>query len=152
MAWCKDNNVSLNTRKIKELVINFRKQSGGDTFVCINGSEVEVVKSFKFLEVIINSNLPWSIHIDTSVKKTHQCPYFLRRLRKFGMSTMILTIFTDAPKENILLRCITAWYVNCSAQDDLRKDISYVTADLSVHFSVAVTLYSAFCSITPMYL
>eukprot|EP00061_Rhincodon_typus_P017433 g46126.t1 len=37
--------------------INFRKWSGGQASACINGAEVEVVKSFKFLGVNITNNL-----------------------------------------------------------------------------------------------
>eukprot|EP00061_Rhincodon_typus_P017206 g45793.t1 len=35
--------------KTKELIIDLRKQSEGHAPVCVNGTEVELVKSFKFL-------------------------------------------------------------------------------------------------------
>eukprot|EP00061_Rhincodon_typus_P010368 g34604.t1 len=81
-AWCKDNNLSINF-KIKELVIDFRKQSGGHVPICINGAEVEMVESIKFLGVMIN-NLSWSTNVDAMVQKAQQHLYFLRRLRKSG--------------------------------------------------------------------
>eukprot|EP00061_Rhincodon_typus_P002594 g17972.t1 len=99
---------------MNELVIDFRKQSGGHAPVCINGAEVEVVESFKFLGVNVTNNLSWVIHINTTVRKVHQRLYFLRRLRKFRMSTMTLTNFYRCISESILSRCITAWYGNCS--------------------------------------
>eukprot|EP00061_Rhincodon_typus_P018624 g47862.t1 len=58
-AWCKDNN-HFNISKLKELVIDFRKQSGGHTPICINGAEVEMTESVKFLGVMITNNLSWS--------------------------------------------------------------------------------------------
>eukprot|EP00061_Rhincodon_typus_P016255 g44368.t1 len=70
--------------KMKELVIEFRKWSGGLTSVCINDAELEVVKSFKFLGVNISKALSWSIHINATVEKAHEHLYFFRRLRKFG--------------------------------------------------------------------
>ena len=79
---------------MKEIVIDFRKHKGEHAPVYINGGELETVESFKFLGVQITNNLSWSPHADTIVKKAHQCFYFLRRLRKFGMS---VTNFTNAP-------------------------------------------------------
>eukprot|EP00061_Rhincodon_typus_P014105 g40924.t1 len=56
-------------------------------------------------------------HIDLMVKKAQQSLYFLRRLRKFGMSTKTLTYFYRCTVENILNGCITVRYGNCSSQD-----------------------------------
>eukprot|EP00061_Rhincodon_typus_P010874 g35485.t1 len=47
VAWCKDNHLSLNLNKKKELIIDFRKQGGGQAPLYINGFEVEVVDSIK---------------------------------------------------------------------------------------------------------
>eukprot|EP00061_Rhincodon_typus_P012627 g38483.t1 len=69
VAWCKDNNLSLNVSKMKELVIDFRTQGGGYTPIYINGAEVEMVGSVKFLGMTIANNLSWSIVIDAIVKK-----------------------------------------------------------------------------------
>ena len=70
--------------------------------VYINGDEEEMLESFKFLGVQITNNLSWSLHTDAIVKKAHQCLYFLRRLRKFGMSTTTLINFYRCTIESIL--------------------------------------------------
>ena len=80
-----------------------------------------MVESFKFLHVQITNNLSWFPHTDTLVKKAHQHLYFLRRLRKFGMSATTLTNFYRCTIESILSGCIIAWYGSCSAQD--RKEL-----------------------------
>ena len=85
--------------------------------VYINGDEVERVESFRFLGVQITNSLTRSPHADTIVKKVHHCLYFLRRLRKFGMSATTLTTFYRCIIESILSGCITAWYGSCSARD-----------------------------------
>eukprot|EP00061_Rhincodon_typus_P018745 g48047.t1 len=79
--------------KMKQLIIDFRKRSVGHTPVCINRAEVEDVNSFRFPGVNVNNNLSWSIHVDTTVKKAHQRLYFLKRRRKFRVSTMTLMNF-----------------------------------------------------------
>ncbi|XP_051864931.1 uncharacterized protein LOC127566556 [Pristis pectinata] len=75
------------------------------------------LKSFKFPGVNITNSLSWSNHVDATVKKAHQRLYFLRRLKKFGLSPLTLTNFYQCTIESILSGCITAWYGNCSAQD-----------------------------------
>eukprot|EP00061_Rhincodon_typus_P011102 g35879.t1 len=106
VVWGKDKNLSLNISKTKKLIIDFRKKGGGHDPVYINGAEVEMVKSIKFLGVMIINNLSWSTHIDAMVKKTQQCLYFLRRLRKFSMSRMTLTNFYRCTIKSILSECI----------------------------------------------
>ena len=44
--WCADNNLALNTKKTKELIVDFRKKDGTHTPIRINGTEVERVASF----------------------------------------------------------------------------------------------------------
>eukprot|EP00061_Rhincodon_typus_P000571 g12084.t1 len=81
------------------------------------GTEVEGVKSIKFLGVTITNDLSWTSHVDVTVKKVQQCLFFLRQFRKFDMSIRSLTNFYRCTIESKLPRCITAWYGNCSAQD-----------------------------------
>ncbi|XP_051868388.1 uncharacterized protein LOC127568547 [Pristis pectinata] len=89
VEWCHDNNVN----KTKELVIDFRKGGGVHAPVYISGAEVERVESFKFLGVNVTNSLSWSNHVDAMAKKAHQRLYFLRRLKKFGLSPLTLTNF-----------------------------------------------------------
>eukprot|EP00061_Rhincodon_typus_P015992 g43972.t1 len=49
VTWCYENNLSLNIGKTKELIINFRKKGGEHATIYINGTEVERMKSIKFL-------------------------------------------------------------------------------------------------------
>ena len=83
-----------------------------------------MVESFKFLGGQITNNLPGSPHADTIVKKAHQCLYFLRRVRRVGISATTLTNLYRCTIERILSDCITAWYGSCSAQD--RKKLQRV--------------------------
>eukprot|EP00061_Rhincodon_typus_P011948 g37329.t1 len=80
MAWCKENNLSINVSKMKELLQEPEWKAHSCLHQC---AEVELVKCIKFPGVTITNKLSWSIHVDTSVKKVQQYLYFLRRLRKF---------------------------------------------------------------------
>eukprot|EP00061_Rhincodon_typus_P008469 g31097.t1 len=86
-----------------------RKKGGEHAPIHINGAEVERIKSIKFLGVTITDNLPWTSHVDATVKKAQQFLFFLRRLRKFSMSIRTLTNFYRCTIEYILSGCMTAW-------------------------------------------
>ncbi len=73
------------------------------------------VNSFKFLGVHITEDLIWSTHTDAVLKKSHQRLFFMRRLRKFGMSPSILRSFYTCTVESILTGCITTWFGNSTA-------------------------------------
>ncbi len=113
--WCQKNHLSLNIDKTKELVVDFRRQSREHTPTTIDKTPVERVNSFKFLGVHITEYLTWSAHTDAVLKKSHQRLFFLRRLRKFGMSPNILRSFYTCTVESILTGCITAWFGNSTA-------------------------------------
>ncbi len=113
--WCQENHLSLNIDKTKELVVDFRRQSREHTPISIDKTPVERVNSFKFLGVHITEDLTWSTHTDAVLKKAHQRLFFLRRLRKFGMSPSILRSFYTCTVESILTGCISAWFGNSTA-------------------------------------
>ena len=47
--WCKDNNLSLNVIKTKEMIVDYRKRRTEHAHILIDGAAVEQVESFKFL-------------------------------------------------------------------------------------------------------
>ena len=91
MRWCAEDNLTLNTSKTKELVVDFRQSRRVDhPPILIDGVEVERVTSFKFLGVHISEDLSWSLNTSSLVKKAHQRLFFLRRLRKVNLSHLTL--------------------------------------------------------------
>ncbi|KAI4875883.1 hypothetical protein NFI96_009459 [Prochilodus magdalenae] len=116
--WCDYNNLSLNTDKTKEMIVDPRRRRQElHTPLFIGGTEVERVKTFKFLGVHISEDLTWSHNTHYIVRKSQQRLYFLKRLRKFGMSAQILSNFYRSTIKSALTSSITVWYGNCTAQD-----------------------------------
>ena len=72
-AWCANNTLALNTKKSKELIMDYRKSNHGT-----DGTDVEGVTSFKFLGVHISEDLSWTLNTSTLIKKAHQHLFFLR--------------------------------------------------------------------------
>jgi hypothetical protein len=99
---CQDNNLSLNTIKTKEMILDYRKRRTEHASILIDGAVVEQVESFKFLGVHITNKLTWSKHTKTVVKNL----FHLRRLKRFGMGAQILKRSYSCTIESI--GCITA--------------------------------------------
>ena len=90
--WCQENNLSLNVNKIKEMIVDFRKQQREHPPpIHIDRTVVEKVESFKFLGLHVTDKLKWSTHTDSVVKKAQQCLFNLKRLKRFGPSPKTLT-------------------------------------------------------------
>ncbi|KAK3559104.1 hypothetical protein QTP86_004116 [Hemibagrus guttatus] len=107
-AWCKDNKLSLNMEKTKEMVVDFRRAQSDHSLLNINGSNVKIVKSTKLLGVHLAEDLTWSLNTSSITRNAQQCLYFLRKLRKAHLPPLILTTFYRGTIESILSSCITA--------------------------------------------
>uniref|UniRef100_A0A3B1K1K8 Reverse transcriptase domain-containing protein n=1 Tax=Astyanax mexicanus TaxID=7994 RepID=A0A3B1K1K8_ASTMX len=115
--WCSKNNLILNVKKTKELVIDFRKKAAMLTPVYIRDTAVEIVPDMKFLGVHMANNLTWSLHISSVVKKAHQRLHFLRRLKRSNLSPSVLTTFYRGAIESVLTSSISLWYESSSTSD-----------------------------------
>ncbi|KAI4904358.1 hypothetical protein NFI96_007146 [Prochilodus magdalenae] len=117
-TWCHDNNLTLNTQKTKEIIMDLRRsRSQAHPPVYISGAAVEQVTSFKFLGTHISSDLTWSLNSSVLVKKAQQRLYFLRSIKKVHLSPRILVNFYHCTIESILTNGISVWYGNCCAAD-----------------------------------
>lgn len=70
VTWCQSNNLFLNINKTKKLVIDFKKEVGVHTSVCINAAEVEMAESFRFLGMNITNNLSGTTN-EAMAKEAH---------------------------------------------------------------------------------
>ncbi|KAK0153884.1 putative RNA-directed DNA polymerase from transposon X-element [Merluccius polli] len=112
VAWCSENNLALNTRKTKEIIINFRKLSTDPP-----PTPHQRVHTFRFLGVLISSDLTWTENTTAIIKKAQQRLHFLRVLRKYNLNSSLLLAFYRSSIESILTYCITVWYSSCTMAD-----------------------------------
>ncbi|KAL0194796.1 hypothetical protein M9458_008368, partial [Cirrhinus mrigala] len=114
-VWCRDNNLSLNVEKTKEIVVDFRRAHTQHAPLTINGASVERVSSTKFLGVHITEDLSWMNNTTALAKKSQQRLYFLRKLRRARAPAPIMYTFYRGTIESILTSCITVWFGACNA-------------------------------------
>ncbi|KAK3531070.1 hypothetical protein QTP70_009446 [Hemibagrus guttatus] len=129
------------------MVVDFRRAQSDHSSLNINRSNVEIVKSTKFLGVHLVEDLTWLLNTSSITKKAQQHLYFLRRLRKAYLPPPILTTFYRGTIESILSSCITAWFGNCTVSE--RKTLQRIvrTADkiIGVSLPSVMDIYSTRC-------
>ena len=110
VEWCHENNLSLNINKMKELIMDYRRQQREHAPICIDWAAMERVKSFRFLGMRITEDLKWSLHTDSVVKKV-QHHLFIGPITS-SLAPKTFTNLYRCTIESILSGCITAWYGN----------------------------------------
>lgn len=121
--YCNDNYLNLNVGKTKEVVFDFRIKKNVNPYdnpVCINGDNVDIVLSYKYLGTTVDSQLSWGDHVKCLVKKGNQRLYFLRKLRSFHVDRTIMNLFYVTVIESILTFDCVVWY-NSAKQRDILK-------------------------------
>ncbi|KAI4885998.1 hypothetical protein NFI96_024689, partial [Prochilodus magdalenae] len=103
--------------QIKELVLMQGRGRHAHLPLHVGGSAVEVVSSYRYLGVHLSNNLTWSNNTSSLVRKAHQRLYFLRRLRRAGLGSSVLTSFYRCVVESVLCSSINVWHGSCSAAD-----------------------------------
>ena len=80
-------NMKLNPKKCKEMLINFMQNDNFTTRPIVLGNNtVECVTTYKLLGIIISNDLKWNEHIDYISKKASKGLYSLRILEKVGVN------------------------------------------------------------------
>ena len=118
--WCKNNHLTLNVDKTKELVFDYRRKKEPLTPLLIDGKIVSIVDSYKYLGPKIDSKLNWSNHAHDVCKKVNQRLYFLRKLRSFKFNPEILLLFYRATIESIITYGINCWGSSIMTKDKER--------------------------------
>ena len=80
--WSAENELQLNAKKCKELIIDFEHSNHIFDPLLENGYPLCVVKYQKILGLYISSDLLWNIHITETIKKVNQRIYFLVLLKR----------------------------------------------------------------------
>lgn len=146
-AWCSENNLALNTKKTKELIVDFRRHSTDLAPLYINGECVERVHTFRFLGVLISADISWTENISAVIKKAQQRLHFLRVLRKYKLNSNLLLTFYRSSIESLLTYCITVWYGSCTKADRVRLQSVVKTAQkiIGCPLPSLMDIYSSRC-------
>ncbi|KAI3364884.1 hypothetical protein L3Q82_001068 [Scortum barcoo] len=129
------------------MIVDFRRGRHLPSPLYIGGTAVEVVSSFRYLGVHISDDLTWSKNTSCLIRKAHQRLYFLRRLRRAGLGSSVLTSFYRCVVESVLSSCIIVWHGSCSAAEKKALQRVVKAAQRTVGCSLPTTtdIYTSRC-------
>ena len=122
VSWCDSNCLQLNTKKTKEMVIDFRKFQHDPPKLSINGEVVERVDSYSYLGVEISNQLDSSLNTKRIQKKCCQRNYFVRKLRKCNVCRTITNLFYQSTVQSVLCYCLICWGGSLSVKNRVLLD------------------------------
>ena len=121
-AWSLSSQLQLNTSKTKELVVDYRRSGPLLQPVNIDGVDVEMVETYKYLGLQLDDKLDWSACTEALYKKGQSRLYFLRRLASFGVCRKLLQMFYQSVVASVLLYAVVCWGGNIKKGDVGRLD------------------------------
>ncbi|XP_068173671.1 extracellular calcium-sensing receptor-like [Antennarius striatus] len=83
-----------------------------------------LIQTFRFLGILISSDISWSDNTTAIIKKAQQRLHLLRVLKKYNLKPSLLLTFYRTSVQNLLTYCITVWYSSCTMVD--RKSLHRV--------------------------
>ncbi|XP_061644394.1 uncharacterized protein LOC133485071 [Phyllopteryx taeniolatus] len=102
------------------MIVDFRRHPSPQLPLTLSSCLVSTVETFKFLGITVSQDLKWATNINSVLKKAQQRMYFLRLLRKHGLSPELLRQFYTAVIESVLCSSITVWFGAATKKDKLR--------------------------------
>lgn len=100
LVW---NSLMLNTRKTEEMVIDFRRSKPPLQQANIRGEDIEVVQSYRYLWVHLDSKLDWSVNTDADLGKGQS------RLRSFDVRGEMLHMFFQSVVVSTIFYAAVRW-------------------------------------------
>ena len=102
--------MELNSKKCKEMIINFMQCSPAPPApLTVGGSVIERVLTYKLSGVYISEYLSWNIHIEHIVEKANKRLYALRTLKKSNLTIMQLVQVYCSIVRSVLEYACPAW-------------------------------------------
>ncbi|KAK0154377.1 hypothetical protein N1851_003531 [Merluccius polli] len=139
-VWARDtiNHLQLNTSKTKEMVVDYRRTKPPLQPVSIEGDNVEVVTTYKYLGIHWDNKLDWSANTDALYRKGQSRRYFLRRLRSFNVCSKLLWIFCQSVVASVLSYAVVCWGGSTKKRDSGR--LGRLTTAVCVRWRPPATL------------
>ena len=93
--WLCLNKLSLNAKKTKMMIFHHRQRniSKINLELMINNTQIEQVKEFNFLGILLDECMTWNPHIQKISSKISRVNGVLSRLKRFVPSNILLTIY-----------------------------------------------------------
>ena len=92
-TWLSSNKLCLNIKKTKFMIFHSNHRTILTPRLTINNIDIECVKQFNFLGLILNSQLTWTNHIEHIAKKISRVIGVLYRLKQIYPQAVLLMLY-----------------------------------------------------------
>ena len=109
--WTKNNDMKINSKKSKEMIISYTHGNLGKEVpnILIEGKVVERVDHVKLLGITLSNDLTWKRHVD---KKAGKRMYMLYQLKRAGVNQAdLVTIYISVMRPVVEYAC-PVWHTN----------------------------------------
>ena len=118
LTWSTDNCMVIKSKKTKEMILGTANKSP-PPLLTISNSPVERVTCFKLLGINICNDLRWDAHVDALCSKVASRLYFLKLLKRSGLSADDLLCFYKSVIRSVLEYGSVVWHHHLTlAQSD----------------------------------
>ena len=95
VAWCNKNGLTINTKKTKGMIFGTKKQLRRTVLpkLKMKNQELNYVKTYKYLGIILDQSLSYNPHINETIKLTSHKVYQLSIIRKYLTKNAAITIY-----------------------------------------------------------
>ena len=108
--WSVNNNMKLNGKKCKEMIVGFARSENDIPRLLIDGLPLDLVSSFKILGLTMNNKLNWQDNTKALVKKASKRLYIIRVLQRCGLSSNDLLLVYFSMVRSILEYACPVWH------------------------------------------
>lgn len=104
------------------MVIDFGKSRPPPQTLAIEGADVEIVGTYRYLGVWLDDKMDWANNTDHLYRKGQSRMYFLRKLRSFNICRKLLWMFYQSVVASVLFYSVVCWGGSTSKRDSSRLD------------------------------
>ena len=109
-SWISSHSLTVNVSKTKYMFISLKSSSSFSSLplLSLNGSSLELVSSFRYLGVLITSNLSWSLHIQSICRKSRKILGLLFRHFYYSSPVVLFKLYISLVRPH-LEYCSSLW-------------------------------------------
>jgi len=147
ITWTTNNHMQVNSTKTKEMIIGPLAKTNLPLLTTPLGT-IERVSSFKLLGVHIDSSLSWSTHVNSILKKATSRLYFLKQLKRAGLSSNHLLHYYTSVIRPVLEYSAPVWHYALTKEqtyqiERIQKRAIHIIFNFSRGMPYTSMLYSA---------
>ena len=122
--WATKNDMKLNGRKCKEMIISFLRCDLECPPLEIDGHQLELVATFKILGITINNAMKWSECVDVIIRQSSKRVYILKVLCRSGIAIAGLLVIYNAQVRSSLEYGCVVWHTSLPNIYTIRLNLS----------------------------